>query len=541
MTAATPNTPAADRKLDLVIVGAGFAGLHMLWKARRMGWRAVVLEAAGGVGGTWYHNRYPGARVDIQSVEYSFGFDEALQQDWHWSERYAGQPELLRYANHVADRFELRRDIVFDTRVSAAHWDEAAARWRVGTDRAGDWTARFLVMATGPLSTTNLPKFPGLDSFRGRTFHTGNWPHEPVDFTGQRVGVIGTGSSAIQAIPLIARRAASLTVFQRTPAYSVPAHNGPLDAAFEQRIKAGYAQFRAHNRQMHGGFGSEDIPLDKVSVFAVSDAERERIFEERWQRGGFTLLQAFPDLMLSHEANAFAADFVRRKIRTIVRDPQVAELLCPTHPIGCKRLCVDSGYYDTYNRPNVRLVDVSRAPIDRLTPEGLTTGGTGHAFDSIVFATGFDAMTGTLMRIDLRGRGGLRIQDKWRDGPLNYLGLTVAGFPNLFHIAGPGSTAVFTNVIVAIEHHVQWIAACIDWLDTHGRRSIEATPQAEAGWVGQVNAAVEKTVYLSCNSWYLGANVPGKPRVFLSAVGFPNYVKRCTAVADSGYEGFALA
>lgn len=539
-TGPAPGDDDTSRDLDLVIVGAGFAGLYMLFKARQMGWRAIALEAAGGVGGTWYHNRYPGARVDIQSMEYSFSFSDELQQSWRWSERYAAQPELLRYANHVADHFDLRRHIRFDARVLAAHWNEDGARWAVRSDTAGDWRGRFLVMASGPLSATNVPKFEGFESFKGRTFHTGNWPHQPVDFTGERVGVIGTGSSAIQAIPLIAKQAASLTVFQRTPAYSVPAHNGPLDPAFEARIKANYAGFRARNRQMHGGFGAEDIPLDKVSVLAVSDEERERIFEERWRRGGFTLLQAFPDLMLSHEANGHAAEFVRRKIREIVRDPDVAKLLSPTHPIGCKRLCVDTDYYATYNLPHVKLVDISRQPIDRLTPDGLRTGGVDHAFDSIVFATGFDAMTGTLMKIDLRGRDGLTIQRKWRDGPLNYIGLTISGFPNLFHIAGPGSTAVFTNVIVAIEHHVDWIAECIAWLDARGGRTIDATPDAEADWVGQVNAAVEKTVYLSCNSWYLGANVPGKPRVFLSAVGFPNYTKKCAAVAANGYEGFAL-
>ena len=524
----------------MLIVGAGFAGLYMLHKARRMGLDALVIEAAPSVGGTWYHNRYPGARVDIQSMEYSFSFDEALQQQWQWSERYAPQPELLRYANHVADRFGLRDGIRLSTRMAGAQFDETARRWTVQAEGGQRWSARFLVMASGPLSTPNRPDFAGLEDFAGPVFHTADWPHEPVDFTGQRVGIIGTGSSAVQAIPLIAQQARELTVFQRTAAYAAPAHNGPLDREFEARIKADYAGFRARNRRMHGGFGSL-LPPNPVSALAASAEEREAAFEQRWKVGGFAILGAFNDLLLNEQSNALAAQFVRDKIRSIVKDPVTAQLLSPTHTIGCKRLCVDSGYYDTFNRPNVKLVDISRAPIERITPTGARSGGREFDFDALVLATGFDAMTGTMMRLDLRGRGGLPIRQKWHAGPLNYLGLTIAGFPNLFNIAGPGSTSAFTNVIVAIEQHVDWIADCVAHLRTHGLATIEASEQAEAAWAEHVNAAARRTVFLSCNSWYLGANIQGKPRMFMPlAGGFPQYAERCAQVARNGYEGFVL-
>ena len=531
---------ASATAVDLLIVGAGFGGLYMLHKARGMGLDAQVLEAAPGIGGTWYHNRYPGARVDIQSLEYSYSFDETLQQQWQWSERYAPQPELLRYAEHVADRFGLRDGIALNTRMTGACFDEAARRWRVSADDGRRWSARFLVMASGPLSSPNRPDFPGLRDFEGPVLHTAGWPHEPVDFSGRRVAVVGTGSSAVQAIPLIAPQARELTVFQRTAAYAAPAHNGPLDREFEARIKTDYAGFRARNRRMHGGFGSL-LPPHPVSALAASAAEREAAFEERWRVGGFALLGAFNDLLLNPQSNALAAEFVRDKIRATVRDADTARLLTPTHTLGCKRLCVDSGYYDTFNRPNVRLVDVSQAPIERFTARGLVGGGRSYEFDSVVLATGFDAMTGTMLRLDPRGRGGQRIQDKWQAGPLNYLGLGIAGFPNLFNIAGPGSTSVFTNVIVAIEHHVDWIADCIAHLDAQGKRTIEASEAAEAGWVKVVNAAAQRTVFLSCNSWYLGANIPGKPRMFMPlADGFPRYADHCAQVARRGYEGFVL-
>jgi len=525
----------------MLIVGAGFGGLYMLHKARQLGLHAQVIEAAPGVGGTWYHNRYPGARVDIQSMEYSYSFDEALQQQWRWSERYAPQPELLRYANHVADRFGLRDGIALDTRMRGAHFDEAMQRWQVQAEDGRGWSARFLVMASGPLSSPNRPDFPGLQDFKGPAHHTADWPHEPVDFSGRRVAVVGTGSSAVQAIPIIAQQAKELTVFQRTAAYAAPAHNAALDRDFEAQVKADYAGFRARNRRMHGGFGSL-LPPNPVSALAVSAEAREGAFEARWRVGGFAILGAFNDLLLNLESNALLAEFVRAKIRAIVKDPQTAALLSPTHTIGCKRLCVDSGYYETFNRPNVRLVDISQTPIDGFSASGLHSGGRHFDFDTLVLATGFDAMTGTMLRLDLRGRGGLRIQDKWHAGPLNYLGLSIAGFPNLFNIAGPGSTSAFTNVIVAIEQHVDWIADCIRHLDAHGKTTIEASEAAEAGWTEHVNAAARRTVFLSCNSWYLGANIPGKPRMFMPlADGFPRYADHCADVARNGYESFVLA
>ena len=526
--------------LDILIVGAGFAGLYMLYKARQLGLNALAIEAADSVGGTWYHNRYPGARVDIQSLEYSFSFDEALQQEWRWSERYASAPELLRYANHVADRFGLRDGILLNTRVTGAVWDEAGQAWQVAVQGGERWQARFMVMASGPLSSPNTPDFKGLTHFKGEVFHTAYWPKTPVDFSGKRVAVVGTGSSGVQCIPLIAQQAAHLTVFQRTAAYAVPAHNGPLDPALEAQVKADYAGFRQRNQAMQGGFGSL-VPPNMVSALAVSPEAREAEFERRWQIGGFSLLAAFSDILRRPEANAHAAAFVRGKIRGIVQNPATAELLCPTHTIGCKRLCVDSGYYATYNRPNVKLVDISQHPIDEITATGLRTGGKDYEFDAIVLATGFDAITGTLMRMDLRGRNGLRIQDKWQPGPLNCLGLMTEGFPNMFHVAGAGSTSAFTVVTVSIEHHINWIGDCITWLNAQGRRSIEPTLEAESAWVAHVNQVAAGTVMLSCNSWYLGANIPGKPRMFMPLVGYPAYAQKCAEVAQMGYPGFAFS
>ena len=532
----------ADPSLDVLIVGAGFGGMYMLIKARSLGLKALAIESAPSVGGTWYHNRYPGARVDIQSLEYSFSFDEALQQEWRWTERYASQPELLRYANHVADRFALRDSIRLETRLAGATWDEDERRWVATSDEGERWSARFLVMASGPLSAPNTPNFEGLDNFAGTTHHTADWPHEAVDFGGQRVGVIGTGSSGVQAIPEIARQARSLTVFQRTAAYAVPSHNGPLDAAWEARVKADYAGFRARNRLMRTGFGCE-LPPHMVSALAVSPEERESRFEERWAYGGFALLGTFYDIMLDLRANEFAAEFVRAKIRATVHNAQTARRLSPTQPIGCKRLCVDSGgYYETFNRSNVQLVDLNEAPLERITPRGVFADGREHELDVLVLATGFDAVTGTLMRMKLQGRGGLSIQEKWRPGALNYLGLAVAGFPNMFNIAGAGSTSAFTSVIQSIEHHVNWIGECIAWLDTQRLTTIEATVHAEAGWMAHVQAMAEQTVFLSCNSWYMGANVPGKPRLFMPLTGgFPAYVERCAQVATNGYEGFRVS
>jgi cyclohexanone monooxygenase len=522
--------------LDAVIVGAGFGGLYMLHRLRQLGFSARVLEAGGGIGGTWYWNRYPGARCDIESLEYSYQFSPELQQEWRWTERFATQPEILRYIEHVADRFDLRRDIQLDTRVTAACFDADSGRWTVESER-GRVTARFCIMATGCLSSTNIPAFPGRESFPGATYHTGRWPHEGVDFTGKRVAVVGTGSSAIQSIPLIAEEAAHLTVFQRTPAYTIPAHNGPIDPQFLREVMDDYAGFRARNAALP--FGA-NFPLNDAMALEVTPEDRERQFEARWERGGLGFITAYGDLLLNRDANDTAADFVRRKIRTLVRDPAVAERLSPKQVLGCKRLCVDTGYYATFNRPNVTLVDVSETPIEAITPRGLKVNGVEHEVDCIVYATGYDAMTGALASIDIRGSGGRSLREKWAAGPRTYLGIGTAGFPNLFIITGPGSPSVLSNMVPAVEQHANWIGACLAYLRAKGLNRIEATVAAEDAWVEHVNELASLTLYPSCNSWYLGANVPGKPRVFMPYLGFGPYVARCDEVAASGYEGFAL-
>jgi cyclohexanone monooxygenase len=528
------------REVDVVVVGAGFAGLYMLHRLRGLGFGCQVFEAGGGVGGTWYWNRYPGARCDIESLEYSYGFDDDLQQEWEWTERYATQPEILRYLEHVADRFDLRRDIQLDTRVTEATFDDAASRWAIRTDQGDDVSARFLVMATGCLSSANIPDFEGIESFEGATYHTGRWPHEGVDFSGQRVAVIGTGSSAVQSIPLIAEQAFDLTVFQRTATYAVPAHNRMLEPGEVAEVKAGYGTLRANNKLSMVGFGSR-TPGNEDFATAAAPEECAEQFERRWQVGGLQFLGAFGDLLILPEANELAAEFVREKIRSVVDDPETAELLSPDTVIGCKRLCVDTGYYETFNRPNVHLVDVGEHPIERLTPKGLVTGGVEHEFDSIVFATGFDAMTGALLAIDIKGKDGTTLRDAWEAGPRTYLGLGTVGFPNLFMITGPGSPSVLTNMVTSIEQHVEWISDCLAHLREHGCTRIEANPDAQDAWVDHVNMIADFTLYPRCNSWYLGANVPGKPRVFMPLIGFPPYAERCDAVAANGYEGFALS
>ena len=541
-------------RYDAVIVGAGFAGLYMLHRLRRCGFKATVFEAGSGVGGTWYWNRYPGARCDVESMEYSYSFDDELQQQWEWTERYAGQPEILSYANHVADRFDLNRDIVFDTRVVKAHFDETKTLWQIETDTGRVVSARFCILATGCLSSANLPDFEGRDDFVGDTYHTGRWPHEGVDFSGRRVGIVGTGSSAIQAIPVIAAQAAHLTVFQRTPNYSIPARNAPIDKELVAEIKAEYPAFRARNSKEPAGFGSK-IPKNDVAALEDTDTNRASNYTLRWDRGGFGFLSAYNDLIVNRDANETAAGFVREQIRRIVDDPATAELLCPDNVIGCKRPCLDTGYFETYNRPNVTLVDVRTNPIERITPAGIVVAGRslqpgsarGHpshgneyAVDCIVFATGFDAMTGAMLSIDIRGRDGLALGEKWSAGPVTYLGLTTSAFPNLFMISGPGSPSVLTNMIVSIEQHVDWIADCLAHLRENGLAAIEATPAAENDWVAHVNAVADQTLYPTCNSWYLGKNIPGKPQVFMPLIGFPPYVEKCDAVVANGYEGFEL-
>ncbi len=530
-----------ENSLDVVVVGAGFAGLYMLHRLRGLGLRAKVLEAGDGVGGTWFWNRYPGARVDIESQEYSYSFDEGLEDEWDWSERYATQPELLRYANHVADRFDLRRDIVLNTRVVAARFDESAGLWRLERLQGEPVSARFCVMATGCLSVIKEPDFPGQNTFRGETWHTGRWPAEGVDFCGKRVAVIGTGSSAIQSIPIIAEQAAHLTVFQRTPNYSVPAHNGPIDPATKAAWKADRAENRQKERLSAGGFLSSDS--NPVSVLEVDAGERRRIFEARWARGGFAVGGAFNDLSLNLEANAHAAAFVAGKIADIVEDPAVADTLTPkTYPFGTKRLCVDTGYYATFNRPNVTLVDAAATPIQTITPTGVATTAGTFEVDAIVFAIGFDAMTGALLRMDIRGRNGGALKDVWAEGPKTYLGLMIAGFPNLFTITGPGSPSVLSNMVVSIEQHVDWIADAVAWLRDRRMGEMEADQAAQDAWVDHVNQVAAGTLFHRANSWYLGANIPGKPRVFMPYIGGVGpYRLLCDEIAAGDYKGFTVS
>ncbi len=529
-------------QVDVVVVGAGFAGVYAAYRFRQAGLRPMVIEAGSDVGGTWYWNRYPGARCDVESMEYSYSFSEELQQEWEWTERYAGHAEIQRYLGHVADRFDLRRDIRFDTRVTAASFDddEAEGCWRVTTDRGPDVTAPFLVMATGSLSSANLPDIPGRDDFAGPLLHTGRWPHEPIDLSGQRVGVIGTGSSAVQLIPVVAEVAAALTVFQRTATYSIPARNEPLDPDAVAEVKAVYADFRRRQRTMAGALGAT-ISTPRIPAFSVDDEERHRLAEEGWQEGGWAFQATFVDTIVDPKANGYVADFVRAKIRDVVHDPEVAARLEPSHLISCKRLCLDSGYYETFNRPNVHLVDIADHGVDRITPDGVTANGVHHPLDALVLATGYDAMTGALNAIDITGRGHARLRDTWAAGPVTYLGLGVPDFPNLFSVSGPGSPSVLCNMVVAAEQHIDWIADCITHLLATGRHTIEATREAAMEWVGHVNQVAHRTLYPTCNSWYLGANVPGKPRVFMPLLGFPDYAARCDAVAAADYEGFTLS
>ena len=541
----------ARARCDAVVVGAGFSGLHMLHRLRQAGFSARVFEAGSGVGGTWYWNRYPGARCDIESMEYSYSFSDALQQEWEWTERFASQPEILRYAEHVADRFDLKRDITFDTRVEKAAFEEEACRWRIDTDGGETVEATALIMATGCLSSANLPEFEGRTSFLGETYHTGRWPHDRVDFGGKRVGIIGTGSSAIQAIPIIAAEAEHLTVFQRTANYSIPARNGPLESDYVREIKSEYPDFRARNRLMPAAFGSKGLTRSGAPALADDPTAREARFAERWERGGLGFLGAYNDLLLSRDANETAADFVRARIRDTVKDPEVAERLCPDNVIGCKRICLDTRYFETYNRPNVELLVARTHPIERITPEGVLVkvlnsqtgereGAREIALDCIVFATGFDAMTGAVLGVDISGRSGRTLLDAWSAGPLTYLGLTTAGFPNLFMITGPGSPSVLTNMIVSIEQHVDWIGDCLEHLRRERLATIEATSEAQDAWVDHVNAVAGQTLMPTCNSWYLGRNIPGKPQVFMPLIGFPPYAEKCAEVAQNGYEGFVL-
>jgi cation diffusion facilitator CzcD-associated flavoprotein CzcO len=539
--AMTPRAtrPGADVDVDVAVVGAGFAGLYMLHRLRGLGLRTRVFERGTDVGGTWFWNRYPGARCDIESVDYCYSFSGELLTDWVWTERYATQPEILRYLHHVADRFSLRRDIQLGTRVTTMHYDEPGNRWLVSTDAGDVVSARHCVLAVGNLSSVKRPDFAGLDGFRGDWYHTGQWPAGGVDFGGKRVGVVGTGSTAIQALPQIARQADEVYVFQRTPNYSMPARNRPLPEDELRAVLSGYPE-----RRRAAEWSDSGVPVapPKRSALEVTAQERRRMYEAGWERGGINALSyAFTDFFTDERANRTAQDFAREKIREIVGDPAVADALCPGHHIGTKRTCVDIGYFETYNRGNVHLVDVRSAPITGVTPRGLATAAGEYGLDAIVFAIGFDAITGALLEIDIRGVGGLSLGDKWSQGPSTYAGLCVADFPNLFMITGPGSPSVLSNMVVSIEQHVDWIADCLGHLADTGLDRIEATPGAEDAWGRHVTKLADATLYPRASSWYVGANIPGKPRVFMPYVaGCGSYRRECEEIVDRGYEGFVL-
>lgn len=538
-----------SEKYDAVIVGAGFAGIYMLYRLRQLGMTARVFEMGDNVGGTWYWNRYPGARCDAESLAYSFSFSPELEQQWEWTERYASQPEILRYAEHVTERFDLRKDIEFNQRVAAAHYDDAGNEWEVRTEQGRMVRGRFCIMATGCLSVPQLPDIPGVEDFTGERYQASLWPPQGVDFSGKTVGIIGTGSSGIQAIPVIAEQAAHLHVFQRTPNFSVPAANAPLDGSWVEPFKQNYRDHRRyHKLGLSSGFGDLDIePVERAPVAesaeGMSDEEVAALLEPYWQRGGAFFLSAFADTMMNPETNRKVADYVRNKIRTSVRDPQVAETLCPTdHPIGTKRICVDTDYYETYNRDNVSLVDVRTDPIETITAQGLRTANAQYEFDVLVLATGFDAMTGALLGMDIQGREGQKLADKWRAGPRTYLGIGVEGFPNLLTITGPGSPSVLSNMLVSIEQHVDWMVACVEHMRDKGLSTIEPDAAAEDQWVDHVNEVANATLFPQGGSWYLGANVAGKPRVFMPyAAGVGAYREVCDDVTADDYRGFSFA
>ena len=525
---------------DVVVVGAGFAGMYMLHRLRGQGFSVRVYEQGGDVGGTWYWNRYPGARCDVESMQYSYSFSEELQQEWNWSERYAPQPEILKYANHVADRFNLRPDIQLNTRVDRAVFDDSDNAWSVTTSDGKTVSARFVVLATGCLSNARMPDIKGLKDFKGEVYHTGHWPHEQIDFTGKRVAVIGTGSSGIQSVPVIAEQASQLTVFQRTANFSIPARNAMLTEEERQAFRAKYPEIRRFAReQSRNGIYTE---MPDRGALEDGDNERHAKYEQRWANGGLTFMSVYNNLALDTAANDTAANFVREKIADIVKDPETAKLLQPNnHPIGSKRICIDTDYFTTFNRPNVTLVDIRSNPIDEILPNAVRAGARDYEVDALVLATGFDAMTGSVAKIDIRGRNGLTLNQKWAEGPKTYLGLMSAGFPNLFIITGPGSPSVLSNMIVSIEQHVDWIADCVAYMRDRGLEAMEANKDAEEKWVTHVNEVAHTTLYPQANSWYMGANIPGKPQIFMPYIGGVGaYRQICNDVAAKGYEGFAM-
>ena len=527
----------SNPQFDALVVGAGFAGMYMLHKLREIGLSARVLEAGSGVGGTWYWNRYPGARCDVESVEYCYEFSDELVQQWDWSERYASQPEILSYANHVADRFDLRGDIEFDCRIASAHFDEELCRWTLTTTDGRQYQAQYCIFATGCLSAPIKPDIKGLNSFAGAVHHTGEWPHEKIGFSGRHVGVIGTGSSGIQSIPLIAQSAQRLTVFQRSATYTVPAKNEPLEPTMREAVKADYPAFRERSRESGYIFGAR-FPANSGFAKALTASEQQYFLQQYWDMGGLFFLRAFGDMQLDVSANEIAQDFVRAKIREMVTDPVTASRLCPDSIIGCKRLCADTGYYETYNRSNVELVDIKAAPIRYVSATGVHTAENEYPLDMLIFATGFDAMTGALDRIEICGRDGQHLRQNWQAGPSTLLGVQTAGFPNLFMITGPGSPSVLSNMIQSIEQNVEWVTNLLFWMREQKHQAAEAMPEDQASWMEYVASMVEPTLYSKCASWYRGANIDGKPQVFSPLVGYMAYVEHCDNVAAAGYPGF---
>lgn len=528
------------RSLDVLIVGAGFSGMYMLHKMRQHGFPAHAVDAAPEIGGTWWRNRYPGLRCDVESLEYSYSFSEELRNEWNWSERYPPQPEILAYARFVADKLDLRRDIQLDTRIVSAHWNEDMGRWIVTAGTGQRWNCRWLVMGTGCLSVPRFPNIPGADLFEGALVHSADWPEGGVEIDGKRVGLIGTGSSGVQVATALAGRAKPLSVFQRTAAYTVPARNRPLTDADRQYFRDHFAELDAWARRTSGGIM---VGPAKASALELSPEEREAVLWESWEGGGsFRFSGAFTDVRKSPEANFVVAEFLRRRIREIVKDPKTAELLCPRDLIATRRTCVDTGYYEIFNRDDVALMDVGTDPIETITKYGLRLrSGAEHKLDVMILATGYDAMTGALLGIDIRGKDGVTLKEAWAAGPKTYLGLAVAGFPNMFTVTGPGSPSVLSNVLRSIEHHVEWITECLLAMREQDKLRIEADADAQDKWVAHVNETAEKTLYTKSVSWYMGADIPGKPKVFMPyAGGLPVYVETCRKVAERGYEGFAL-
>jgi cyclohexanone monooxygenase len=530
---------ATSLKLDAVVVGAGAAGLSMLKRLRDHGFSVRLYEAGDGVGGVWYWNRYPGARCDAESVEYQFGFSDQVQRGWDWTERYASQPEIVRYMNYVVDVLDLRRDMQFGTRIVSAIYDDAQTQWSISTDTGENVRAQYCIMATGCLSSANVPAIEGLNTFKGAWYHTSDWPSEGVVFTGKRVAVIGTGSSGIQTIPLVAQQASHLYVLQRTPNFSIPAFNEPLDPNFVSLKKETFIEDRKRAEYTPAG---ALYPMGDKSALEVSAEELSQELEKRWCLGGFAFLMAYKDILTNKAANDVVADFVRDKIRNVVKSAETAALLTPEdYPFGTKRPCLDTGYFETFNKPHVTLVDVRSHPIRRVAETGIQCGETEYQVDAIVFATGFDAMTGTIMKIDIRGKGGLELREKWAAGPRTYLGLMTASFPNLFILAGPGSPSVLSNGFLAGEQHANWVSHCLEFLRARGFSAIDASVEAEDAWVEHVNEVASRTLYPQANSWYMGANVPGKPRIFMPyAGGFDAYRRKLDELEADDYRGFQL-